>query len=216
MPKSFLFDTLPDKDKSLLLSKAISAKENKNGFLFREGDEVGAVYYIAEGVVVLLDSTKAGKSKVVAVYHGGEFIWDSMLLGENVHKYSARCITKVSYYSISVAEFEKAFRTKQMNRRLLAILSNQIHDLVEMNDICICNEPEARLAGFLLYHDFRRKGEFIELMLEEIADGVNLRLETVSRKLKNMERSGIIKRMGKGKLQILDYKRLNLLYGKDY
>ena len=216
MPKSFLFDRLPDKDKSLFLSKAISAKENKNGFLFREGDIVSSVYYISDGIVILLDSSKVGKNKIIAVYHSGEFIWEDMLLGEINHKYSAKCVTKVSYFKINSSEFEKSLKTKQMNRRLLAILSSQIHDMNEMNDIIISNEPEARLAGFLLYHDFRRSGEFIELMLEEIADGVNLRLETVSRKLKKMERDGIIKRMGKGKLQILDYKGLQNMYGKEF
>ena len=51
--------------------------------------------------------------------------------------------------------------------------------------------------------------------MDEIAEKINLRMETVSRKLKQLERDGIIKRKGKGKLQILDYAKLNAIFDFD-
>ena len=74
-------------------------------------------------------------------------------------------------------------------------------------------DPSSRIAGFLLYSEERSTGEYLELKLDDIAASVNLRSETVSRKLREMENDGIIERVGKGKLTILDYKRLRRLYG---
>ena len=52
----------------------------------------------------------------------------------------------------------------------------------------------------------------IEMSLEDIAASVNLRPETVSRKLRDIEKNGLIKRVGKCKIKVLDFTRLNEMY----
>ena len=111
--------------------------------------------------------------------------------------------------------FDRFITTKKMYRNLIALTSEKLHDVNRINEIILRREPESRIAGLLCYYDFRKSGEYIELTLDEISEKINLRMETVSRKLKQMEREGIIKRKGKGKLVILDYKKLNSVFQFD-
>ena len=74
------------------------------------------------------------------------------------------------------------------------------------------SDPVARIAGCLLYNEHRRTGEYIELTLEDIGTRVNLRMETVSRKLRDFKKAGLIERLGKGKLRIIDYKKVNEIF----
>ena len=87
---------------------------------------------------------------------------------------------------------------------IITVLSRKLHDANERNMILSAKEPEVRVAKLLLYEVEHVSSPEIDLRLEDIAASLNLRPETVSRKLREMEKAGILKRTGKGKLHILD------------
>ena len=70
----------------------------------------------------------------------------------------------------------------------------------------------ARLAGFLLYRVDRSIDDDVVLKLDDIAASVSLRTETVSRKLREMEREGLIQRLGHARIRVLDRDSLKEIY----
>jgi CRP/FNR family transcriptional regulator len=70
----------------------------------------------------------------------------------------------------------------------------------------------ARLAGFLMYRVDRSPTDDIVLKLDDIAASVSLRMETVSRKLRELEKMGLIERRGHAKIKVIDRDALREIY----
>jgi len=194
-----------------LLENSMYKKARKNSALFHEGDNVDGVYYIEEGSIKLTRYDANGRERIVGIFSEHEFLWESFLLNNSTYPYTGVWLTKGRYYKISKEEFEKILRRKHFAKSIIVLLSQKLHDANARNIYLAMEEPLARLAGFLVYSEQRRTTEYLELTLDDIAASINLRMETVSRKLKQLEREGIIRRAGKGKLEIIDYKRIQLL-----
>ena len=75
------------------------------------------------------------------------------------------------------------------------------------------SSPKARIAGFLLYRKERTAERAVKLKLEDIAASVSLRPETVSRKLKELEREGIIQKTGQSSIEIINFSELRSISG---
>ena len=69
-------------------------------------------------------------------------------------------------------------------------------------------DPKARLAAFLLYREKRDKEEIIELKLGDIAASLSMRPETVSRKIRELERENLIAKTGQSSIKLLDFQGL--------
>ena len=65
-------------------------------------------------------------------------------------------------------------------------------------------DPRRRLAEYLLTRDRSCTGPEIHLKLDDIASSVGLRPETVSRNIARFDREGLVRRMGRGRLLVLD------------
>ena len=212
MPDNNFFESLPENEKTVLMNNAIYKTARKNSRLFHEGDAVDGVYLIDKGSIKLSHFDAAGHERIVGIFSDNEFLWESMLLDNSTYPYTGVCLTKLSYYKILRADFERALRNENIARGIIVLLSRKLHDANARNMYLGLGDPSARIAGFLIYSDHRRSEKYLELTLEDIAASVNLRMETVSRKLRAMEKEQIIRREGKGKLLILDYEKLNELY----
>ncbi|MBO6166158.1 MAG: Crp/Fnr family transcriptional regulator [Eubacterium sp.] len=215
MSKDYVLSTLPEKDKAMFLKKSSRISLKKGEYLFNQGDAIENVYLIHHGHILLVKEDGADDKKIVGFLSDGECIWEGALLGDKEFEYSTVCLTDIEVFTMPVADFDKVISSKKMYRYLIALMSEKLHDVNRINEIIIRREPESRIAGLLCYYDVRKSGEYIELTLDEIAEKINLRMETVSRKLKQMEKDGIIKRIGKGKLKIISYKKLNATFEFD-
>ena len=215
MSKDYVLSTLPEKDKAMFLKKSERISLKKGEYLIHQGNPIENVYLIHKGHVLLVMDDDADDKKIVGFLSDGECIWEGALVGDKEFSYGAVCLTDIEVFSMPLADFDKFLSSKKMYRNLIALMSEKLHDVNRINEIIIRREPESRIAGLLCYYDFRKTGEYIELTLDEIAEKINLRMETVSRKLKQMEKDGTIKRMGKGKLKILSYKQLNSTFEFD-
>lgn len=194
-----------------LLENSIYKKARKNSALFHEGDQVEGVYLIDEGSIKLTRYDANGRERIVGIFSEHEFLWESFLLNNSTYPYTGVWLTKGKYYKISNEDFEKMLRKKHFAKKVIVLLSQKLHDANARNIYLAMEDPLARLAGFLVYSEQRRTTDYLELTLDDIAASINLRMETVSRKLKQLEREGLIKRAGKGKLEIVDYKKIQLL-----
>ena len=65
-------------------------------------------------------------------------------------------------------------------------------------------DPRRRLAEYLLVRSRRCAGPEIHLKLDDIANSIGLRPETVSRHIARFDREGLVKRTGRGRLLVID------------
>ena len=153
-----------------------------------------------------------GREEIVTILADHDIIWEGMFLDGSIYPYSAVCLTNASICQIHRDDFIKVVDDPSAAMNIIILLSKKLHDANERNMLLSTKDPMARLAGFLMYRVDRSVGDDIVLKLDDIAASVNLRTETVSRKLREMEKSGLIERVGHAKIRVLDRDALREIY----
>jgi len=204
-----IFAGVPDEKRKLVTDRGQHLHKRKGSYLFRAGEPVGDIWIIRKGKVKLCFSDSEGREMIIGIFSGGEAIWEGLFLNGSLYPYSAVCLTTTDVCAIPVTDFQTMLQDTSVAWSIITVLSRKLHDANERNMILAAKNPEARVAKLLLYEMERNSRTEIDLRLEDIAASLNLRPETVSRKLRDMEKDGLIERKGKGKLTILDQDALN-------
>ncbi len=202
-------------DKNALISlmgHSIHETLKKTSYLFREGEAVESIFIIKKGRIKLCRFDSLGREQIVTILTDGDMIWEGMLLDGSIYPYSAVCITSASIYRIRRDDFVKMVNDPDAAMSTIMLLSKKLHDANERNMLLSTKDPMARLAGFLMYRVDRSEDDDVVLKLDDIAASVSLRAETVSRKLREMEKMGFIERLGHARLRVLDRDALRDIY----
>ncbi|MBQ1305126.1 MAG: Crp/Fnr family transcriptional regulator [Erysipelotrichales bacterium] len=181
--------------------------------LFSEGDAADSIYIIQKGRVKLSRYIDDGQEIVLDILHDGQAIWENMFLVDKTYSYSAICLTDVDMYEISREVIQKVLEEQpKVAMSMVSFLSKKLQEANERAIFLSIRDPMVRLAGFLLYKDRTCIGPEICLRLNDIAASIGLRMETVSRSLKKFEKDGLLRRMGQGRILIVDHEGLKKIY----
>ena len=208
-----IFAGVPEEKRKLVTDQGRHLHKRKGSYLFRAGEPVGDIWILRSGKVKLCVGSPDGREMIIGIFAGGEAIWEGLFLNGSLYPYSAVCLTTVDVCAIPVHDFQTMLQDTSVAWSIITVLSRKLHDANERNMILSAKEPEVRVAKLLLYEVEHVSSPEIDLRLEDIAASLNLRPETVSRKLREMEKAGILKRTGKGKLHILDQEAIRQLAG---
>ena len=207
---------LADEKKESLLESTVCGTIPKDGCLFRENDRVDAIYYIRSGKVKLSSVDSEGREQITGIFADHDIIWEGVFMEGSRYPYSAFGVTEVEYCKISQSTLEEMMKDPMVAIRIIGMLSRKLHDANERNRILNSTVPSAKLAGFLLYRARYSEEEEITLRLDDIAASIHLRPETVSRKIREMEREGLLERVGKSGIRILDREGMQKIFiGED-
>lgn len=208
-----LFEGITDNVRDRLMENAVIHTKKKNTYLFKEGEKVDRVWRISKGQVKLSKYDGEGHEQIIGIFSEEDAIWEGLFLKDSTYPYSAVCLTNVEVSSILTKDFSAALVSEpKAMMRIIEMLSKKLHDANERNIILSKKDPKAKIAGLLIYRKERTSNEEIYLKLEDIAASVNLRPETVSRKLREIENDGIIERKGHGRIRIIDFSSLMEIY----
>ncbi len=199
---------MPPEKQHQLMSTAVHEHFRKGSYLFHAGGRVDAIYIIRTGQVKLSDYDGDGGEKTAGIFTAHDVIWEGFLLDNSVFPYSAVCLSAVSVCKLHRRDFEAAISDPAVALRVIRMLSVKLHDSNERNLILSTSDPQARIAAFLLYRQQRTAAKYVTLRLDDIASSVNLRPETVSRKLRELEKDGLIRKTGQSNIELLDFIRL--------
>ncbi|WP_026522381.1 MULTISPECIES: Crp/Fnr family transcriptional regulator [unclassified Butyrivibrio] len=207
-----LIEGLPVNAQVSLMEHSIHENLKKNSYLFREGEPVDSICIIRKGRVKLCRYDSLGREQIVTILADHDIIWEGMFLDGSIYPYSAVCLTNASICQIHRDDFIKVVNDPHAAMNTIILLSKKLHDANERNMLLSTKDPMARLAGFLLYRVDRSIDDDVILKLDDIAASVSLRTETVSRKLREMEREGLIERLGHARIRVLDRDGLKEIY----
>ncbi len=203
---------IPQAKREELIDHSYHMTREKGSYLFREGESAQHIWLIAKGQVKLSHYDAEGWERVIGIFSDNDAIWEGIFLDGSVYPYSAICMTPVNACRIHIRDFERVLEDSKIYMNIIVMLSRKLHDANERNMLLSTKDPVSRIAGMLIYYRERSAGREIELTLEDMAASLNLRTETVSRKLRELEREGFIERAGKGKIRILKFDELQEIY----
>ncbi len=200
--------SMPEEEKTKLLEKSELRRVRKGNYLFHEGDSVDAIYIILKGKLKLTRFDADGREQIVGIFAKNDTVWEGMLIEDSCFPYSGVSMVNTFVSIIYRKDFVKVLSDFHLALNIIALLSRKLHDANERNLLLSTKDPKARLAAFLLYREKRDHEETIDLRLEDIAASLSMRPETASRKIKELSDEGLIKRVGKSRIQILNFEGL--------
>lgn len=160
--------------------------------LFREGDEVDALYLISEGRIKLLNYLENGQTRIIRLHNSGSVIGLNGLMDE-VHTNTAVAIDTLQVYQISMSLVKG---TKAKSPQAYCQLLEYSHAYLNMADTWITDFSTgairgrvARLIRFLAENDQATASKEVSLLtVEEMANILGVTPESVSRIMADLKR----------------------------
>ncbi len=177
--------------------------------LFSHGEALRRIYVVMSGAVQVLRADRAGQAKIIDLALAGDVVgFDDFASG----LYAADALV-LRDAVVGAIEPTRWWRLSTRNPRLPALASlgaAQVHRALRQNMRLRLGAP-SRLADCLLQLAEKLGSVDIELPLsyQDLANYLNLRPETMSRALHELERSRCLRRAGRTRLE-LDPERLRL------
>ncbi|GGD46121.1 transcriptional regulator [Malaciobacter pacificus] len=203
----YLFSFLNDEDLDRLKQISVKKKFEKDSILFYKGDEPVYLHLLVKGIAKLY--VHDHKENEVIIHN----LIAPSLIAEIVNyedtKFPANCSFEVpsEVILINYKQFKEEFLSKpEISMFFIKSLTKKIKALEGFINYNISSSSIEKIAKFL----YENESNLSTLKQVKIAQILNITPETFSRKVAKLKQEGIIKNE-KGKISILDYKRL-----KDY
>lgn len=191
-----------------VMESAVRKKYRKGSYLFREDDPCDGIYLILSGKIKLRTYDAEGREEIAGIFWFGEVIWKGIFIDKSTFPYDAVCLDTTDCCMIPRAELESFMEEPKVALKVIKLLSRKLHAANERVLLLTTEDPKARLAGFLLRQSKYSESDTFTMRLEEISASIHLRPETVSRKIRELEREGIIRKTGQSTIRIVDFQQL--------
>lgn len=214
--------TVLSEEERAALARAGRTRNLKRGeMLFAAGDEDTSCATLVTGALKISSNDRDGNEQILALVHPSGFI------GEMFAPFASHdvvALTDSQLCTFPKKDMERAIEEyPALARALLRRSQEDLHKTRSLLELTAHGSAEARLAA--LVHDFARAAsdspchpaqEFeLPLTRGEMANMLGLTIETVSRKLGELEEIGAIRRKGKRGIELIDPAHLQALSGKE-
>lgn len=187
-------------DKEFLYSFGGEDKNYKKGeMIFREGDHAFYYFQITEGKVKLNNYNEEGKEFIQNILGEKQSFGDSLLFLDRHYPMNAVTITPCSIIRLAKNDFLKLLKKyPDLSLQMNGCLSQRLYYKMLMIQNMASQDPASRLKGVLDYlksfHENSCQYDFhIQLTRQQLANLTGLRVETVIRTLKKMEKTNLLK-----------------------
>jgi CRP/FNR family transcriptional regulator len=178
-----------------LSSLGRTRKLKRGDTLTWEGDDATLVANVRSGILRLTCGTSDGEQQILGLAFAGDFVGQ---FHEEHERHSVTALTDTTVCLFRRAEFSAlASETPQLAGALLTAMSAELGRSRQWMRILGRKSAEERVATFL-WDLYRRSGAAenspvpLPLSRQQIADILGLTIETVSRKIRQISRSGLI------------------------
>lgn len=217
MHKVPLFASLPYEELKDTAEQMTCCDYEKGQLLLAQGEVPQGFTVILSGSAKVYTVTTDGQEKVLSVLSENDYFGELFLFGNSTASYSVRALCKVRACCFAREHFQRMLlHFPAMAVRLVEELGGRVARLEEMLQNAAGGRAEARIAALLLeyaqkYSVITAGGPEIVLPLsrEGMANYVGVARETMSRKLKQMEKDGLIASSGNKRLRLLKPGRLH-------
>lgn len=173
---------------------------NKGDQLFREGDTAINYYQIASGEVKMNNYNADGKEFIQGFFSEGQSFGEPPLFANVKYPANAEAVSACSVLQLHKSHFLELLSTRtDIHLKITETLAKRLFYKAIMVSEISSQEPEHRILRILDYlkkHVHKKEGPFtykVDLTRQQIADLTGLRVETVIRATKALEKKGEIR-----------------------
>lgn len=184
-------------DENLLLNHgAKRVSFSKGDQLFREGESALNFYQVASGEVKMNNYNEDGKEFIQGIFSIGQSFGEPPLLANVKYPANAEAISDAEVFQLSKEQFlELLSSNPKVHLKITETLAKRLYYKAIMVSEISSQEPEHRILRIIDYlkHVDKVDGEFtyrLNLTRQQLADLTGLRVETVIRATKSLEKKG--------------------------
>ncbi|MCY1661851.1 MULTISPECIES: Crp/Fnr family transcriptional regulator [unclassified Chryseobacterium] len=167
--------------------------------IYKEGDNAFYYYQIVKGKVKQNSYNEEGKEFIHNILGEKQSFGDPMLFLEKFYVMNAICMTDVEIIRLTKKNFMDLLeKNPKISLEMNSCLSQRLYFKAIMLQNMSSQNPAVRLKGLLDYLKSYHEGDceqcfHVDLTRQQIANLTGLRVETVIRTLKKMEKEGSLK-----------------------
>lgn len=173
---------------------AVFIRIEKDGFIFHEDESAHCYYQVIDGMVKMSSYSANGQEFIQGIFHAGECFGEPALFGDFPYPNNAIAVEdstvarlpKQTFFEILEHHFEIQQNFNRILSRRLRYKSILLKEISSYN-------PEHIIVTLLRYHreleGANKEGEYcVPFTRQQIADMCGLRVETVIRAVKKLEK----------------------------
>ena len=193
-------------DEQLELVKAAGHRNVPAGTaVFREEDPADRILVMHRGKIKLNRYSPEGREYVLDIIGAGDIYGEQRLFSGQKQEMNAIALEAATYCEIFKSDIEALIMRKPaVGIKMLDELGTKYSRASRMQEILAINDARGRLAGFLLHTSGESGSKVIPIARETISASINLRAETISRKLNELEREGLLELEGHQIIRVLN------------
>lgn len=200
----YFFSSLDDKELEKLKDISLLKKYSKGEILFYVGDEPIYLHLLVKGVVKLYKHDYKDSEIIIHTINAPSFIAEIVNYEEETFPSNCSFETQSEVILIDYEKFKMEFlHKKEISMLFIKSLSKKIKYLEDFIHTNVSIDIDAKVAKFI--YDNEKTLDSIKQV--KIAEVLNIREETLSRKIAKLIKEGIIKKE-KRIIKIVDYQRL--------
>jgi CRP-like cAMP-binding protein len=172
----------------------------KNQLLFQEGDRANFYFQIQSGEIKMNNYTPEGKEFIQSIFSKGRGFGEPPLLIDSPYPCNAYTTADSILFKLEKSAFLQLLQENpDAHLEFSKTICDRLHFKAIMAAELSYNEPEHRILTFIDYlktHIYKLDGQYtyeVELKRQQIADLTGLRVETVIRAIKSLEKKGELK-----------------------
>jgi|SRR5690606_13428577 CRP-like cAMP-binding protein len=182
--------------------KARLVRMRKDQVLFEEGNPATDYFQVEEGQVRMYILNHEGQEFTQGIFHAGESFGEPPLFGNFPYPSTAIALTPGKVWRLPKADFLELLKNHfDIHLKLNHVLCNRLQYKSMILTEISSHSPEHRLTTILKYLKSKIQPDathsiIIPYTRQQLADMTSLRVETVIRTVKKMEKDGKLKLQG--------------------
>lgn len=207
-----VFAFLSQQEQRALAAGALHRHLPAGQAIFREGDTAEEILVIHRGRAKLVRYSPEGREHVLDILGPGDIYGEQRMFSGLPQEATCLTLEPTWFCEILRPQVEQLIlREPAVGIRLLEALGRKYTRASQLQEILSINDAQARLAAYLLHRTRELGARTVRLVRSSIAAAINLRHETISRKLNDMQRQGLVALEGQRVIRVLDADALQRL-----
>lgn len=209
-----IFNHLDDSQKDEILGLINSLKVKKGEMIYRAGELSDSLYIVSSGKIKIYRLSESGKEQLVRILRAGDFTGELALFSETIHEAYAEAMLDTWMCTIRRADLQELLiKYPSISLKLLNEFSNRLEISEKQTARFATEKVETRIALFLAEHakDHDTLTFKLPMSRKDLASYLGTTPETISRKLLELEESGLILQKPKNEIEVIDLEGLQFV-----
>lgn len=206
-----IFNHLEPSQMDEIMSVILSKSFKKGEIIYRAGDSSSALYIVSRGRIKIYRLSESGKEQLIRILNPGEFTGEYALFNESIHESYAEAMEDTNVCMIERSDLQSfLLRFPSISLKLLQEFSQRLESAEEQTTRFATEKVDTRIALFLIECVDKSDNNTFNLPMskKDLSSFLGTTPETISRKLKEFEESGLIHQLSHKRIQVIDYNGL--------